>query len=94
MEQQILELIEDEVTRRVGLRMSLALDVIAKNYDLPIEQLLKDTAGLENAFCRGILKSRKRCLKSPQDNGFCKFHQCQVPPPQNKTVERVKAPWE
>jgi hypothetical protein len=94
MEKQILELIEEEVVRRVGLRMTAALDVIAKTYDIPIERLVKDTAGIECNFCRGILKSRKRCLKQPQTNGFCKFHQSQVPAPQPVTGERVPAPWE
>lgn len=94
MEQQILTLIEEEVTRRVGLRMALALEVVSKTYDIPLERLIKDTAGLEDAFCRGILKSHKRCLKNPQSNGYCKFHQCQAPPPAPKVIERVKAPWE
>ena len=94
MEQQILTIIEDEVTRRVALRMALGLEVISKNYDIPLERLIKDTAGLEDSFCKGILKSHKRCLKNPQSNGYCKFHQCQVPPPAPKPAERVKAPWE
>jgi Family of unknown function (DUF5763) len=94
MEQQILTIIEEEVTRRTALRMALGLEVISKNYDIPLERLIKDTAGLENKFCRGILKSHERCLKKPKENGFCGFHQCQVPPPAPKIVERVKAPWE
>ena len=94
MEQQILTIIEEEVTRRTALRMALGLEVISKNYDIPLERLIKDTAGLEDAFCRGILKSHKRCLKNPQTNGYCKFHQSQVPPPDPKVFERVKAPWE
>lgn len=95
MESQILELIEEEVTRRVNLRMTGALDVIAKTYDIPIERLVKDTSGIECNFCKGILKSRKRCLKQPQPNGYCKFHQSQVPqPPAPVASERVRAPWE
>ena len=94
MEQQILQLIEEEVSRRVGLRISAMLDFIAKSYQLPIEQLVKDTSGIECVFCKGILKSKKRCLKQPLDNGYCGFHQSQVPKPQPKLVERVKAPWE
>jgi hypothetical protein len=94
MEQQILTIIDEEVTRRVALRMALGLEVISKNYDIPLERLIKDTAGLEDSFCKGVLKSHKRCLKNPQPNGYCKFHQCQVPPPAPKAAERVKAPWE
>ena len=94
MEQQILQLIEEEVSRRVGVRMSDALKIISKIYELPIEQLIKDTAGIECAFCKGVLKSKKRCLKQPKDNGYCGFHQSQVPAPPPKIMERVKAPWE
>jgi hypothetical protein len=94
MEQQILTILDQEVTRRVALGMALGLEVISKNYDIPLERLIKDTAGLDKTFCMGILKSHKRCLKNPQPNGYCKFHQCQVPPPAPKATERVKAPWE
>ena len=94
MEQQILQLIEEEVSRRVGLQISETLKVISKAYDLPIEQLVKDTANIKCSFCKGILKSKKRCLKEPKENGYCGFHQSQVPPPPPKLVERVKAPWE
>lgn len=94
MEQQILQLIEEEVSRRVGLRMSVVLNFVAKTYQLPMEQLIKDTATIECTFCKGILKSKKRCLKQPLDNGYCGFHQSQVPKPQPRLVERVKAPWE
>jgi hypothetical protein len=94
MEQQILTILDQEVTRRVALGMALGLEVISKKYDIPLDRLIKDTAGLDKTFCMGILKSHKRCLKNPQPNGYCKFHQCQVPPPPPKLVERVKAPWE
>jgi hypothetical protein len=94
MEQQILQLIEDEVSLRVGLRISEALKIISKIYELPIEQLVKDTAGIECSFCKGILASKKRCLKQPKENGYCGFHQSQVPDPQPKLGQRVKAPWE
>lgn len=94
MEQQIIQLIEDEVVRRVGLRISAMLELIAKTYQLPIDQLVKDTATIECTFCKGILKSKKRCLKKPMDNGYCGFHQCQVPKPPPRQIERVKAPWE
>jgi hypothetical protein len=94
MEQQILELIEEEVSRRVGLKISKILHVISKTYDLPIEQLIKDTANIECIFCKGVLKSKKRCLKEPRENGYCGFHQSQVPLPPPKLPQRVKAPWE
>lgn len=94
MESQILELIEEEVTRRVNLRLIGALEVVAKTYDIPLERLMKDAANVEVAFCKGVLKNKKRCLKTPCPNGYCKFHQKQIPPPPTGHMERVKAPWE
>jgi hypothetical protein len=94
MEQQILHLIEEEVARRTALQVFASLKIISKIYELPIEQLVKDTAGVECSFCKGILQSKKRCLKQPKDNGYCGFHQSQAPPPQSKAPTRVKAPWE
>jgi hypothetical protein len=94
MESQILELIEEEVTRRVNLRLNGALEVVAKTYDIPLERLMKDAANVEVAFCKGVLKSKKRCLKTPCANGYCKFHEKQMPVLQHPSIERVKAPWE
>jgi hypothetical protein len=94
MEQQILDLIEEEVSRRVNLRLVTALEFVSKTYDIPVEQLMKDSAKVECTFCKGILKSKKRCMKQPKENGYCGFHQSQVPPPVMKQIERVKAPWE
>lgn len=94
MEQQILELIEEEVTRRVNLRLVSALELVSKTYDIPIDRLMKDSAKVECNFCKGILKTKKRCLKQPKENGYCGFHQSQAPPPVTKVIERVKAPWE
>ena len=79
MERQIVELIEEEVNRRVALRVNKSLEVISKLYDIPLTRLVQDTADIEVRFCQGVLKSKKRCLKEPQHNGYCLFHQKQVP---------------
>lgn len=95
LEQQILDLVEDEVTRRTNIRSRALLEVISQLYEIPIERLVKDTASIEGAFCKGILKSKQRCLKKPKENGYCGFHQCQVPQEKPKTPnENEKAPWE
>ena len=95
MERQILDLIDQEVTCRVNVRLVKALEDIAKTYEIPIEQLTKDISKIEDNFCKGILKNHKRCLKQPKENGYCGFHQKQCPPPPvHRPVERVKAPWE
>lgn len=96
MEQQILSLIEDEVTRRVQLRMAAALEVISTLYEIPIARLIKDTVHLDPTVCKGILKSGRRCLKQPLENGYCKFHKKQGPqvePEQTKKIE-IEAPWD
>jgi hypothetical protein len=82
----VIDLIEEEVNRRVALRVSKSLEVISKLYDIPLDQLARDTADVEVRFCQGTLKSKKRCLKEPQENGFCKFHQSQVPVMKIQTV--------
>jgi hypothetical protein len=94
MEQQILDLIEEEVSRRVNLVIVKQLEHMSKTYDIPMERLMKDSSKIECTFCMGILKSKKRCMKQPKENGYCGFHQSQVPPPILKPLERVKAPWE
>ena len=76
MESQILELIEEEVTRRVNLRLNGALEVVAKTYDIPLERLMKDAANVEVAFCKGVLKSKKRCLKTTRRSRSNRTFRC------------------
>jgi len=94
MEQQILELIEEEVARRVGLQLREALQLVSTTYEIPLDRLIKDTSNVQPKFCKGVLKSKQRCLKQPKCNGYCGFHQSQVPLNLPKPVERVQAPWE
>jgi hypothetical protein len=94
MEQQIIQIIEEEVSQRVAKRITEVLQIISKTYELPLEQLYKDTACVECKFCKGFLQSKKRCLKQPKENGYCGFHQSQVPVAPPKLPQRVPAPWE
>ena len=91
MEKRILELIEEEVSRRVQLQLADALGVVGRLYDIPLERLVKDTAGLECTFCKGLLRSNKRCLKVPKENGYCGFHQKQAPTAKVQ-MEEVREP--
>ena len=97
-QQQILQTIEDEVERRVNLKSRAVLEEVSRLYEIPIERLIKDTVRVEGNCCKGILKSKQRCLKKPQENGYCKFHQKQCPhskPPEKKEEdEEVAAPWD
>jgi Family of unknown function (DUF5763) len=97
MEKEILNLIEEEIRRRVQLQITTILEVVSRLYEIPLERLVKDTSGLECKFCKGILRSKKRCLKEPRENGFCGFHQKQAPdfkPEPEFHEEPGKAPWE
>ena len=94
MEQQIHDLIEQEVARRSALQLREALQIVATTYSIPVEQLVKDTAKINTKFCKGVLRTNQMCLKTPKCNGYCGFHQNQVPPPPPKPLERVPAPWE
>ena len=55
LEEDILRLIEEEVTRRTNLRSRAILEVVSRLYEIPIERLIKDTAGIEKRFWIGIL---------------------------------------
>jgi hypothetical protein len=99
LQHQILQLIEEEVERRTSLKTRAVLDIVARLYDIPIERLIKDTLSVDCNFCRGILKSKQRCLKKPKDNGYCGFHQCQSPQGKQQAQVQVqeteeKAPWD
>ena len=97
MEKQILELIEEEVCRRTQLKLANVLTNVSQLYEIPMERLVKDTAGFEPRFCKGILRTGQRCLKKPFENGYCKFHRKQAPEqpataPAPPVVE--EAPWD
>ena len=96
LEQSIIQMIEEEVARRTNLRTRAVLDEVSKLYEIPVERLIKDTSGIEGKFCKGILKSKERCLKKPKENGYCGFHQCQAPQ-YTKPIENAPpppAPWD
>ena len=91
-QQQILQDIEDEVVRRVNLRSRAILEEVSRLYEIPIERLIKDTVRVEDNYCKGILKSKQRCLKKPKENGYCGFHQCQSPHYKEEEVQEPEPP--
>ena len=66
MEKQITDMIEEEVNRRVAVRLNKSFEVISRLYNIPLERLIEDTADVECRFCKGQLKSKARCLKGPK----------------------------
>ena len=88
----------EEISRQVNLKIRTVLDVVSQLYEIPIERLVKDTRHIESNFCKGILRSKQRCLKIPKENGYCGFHQCQAPnkpatPPPPPVESIDDAPW-
>lgn len=94
MEQQILQLIEDEVERRVTERMTAALEKISQTFDISLQQLLRtanDSASSASAWngnvCHGITAKKQKCIRRVKDgSGYCSCHKDQKP------VQRVLVP--
>ena len=96
LEGEVLRLIEEEVTRRTQLKIMETLALVSNLYEIPLERLVKDTAGLKCSFCKGINKAKQRCLKKPHENGYCGFHRRQCPSYKSpeKVEDEVAAPWD
>jgi len=94
IEQEILAHIDNEVTVRIGLRINGIAEKLSKIYGIPTESLIQNMAEVEDHFCKGVKNDKTRCLKKPQCNGYCGFHQKQIPPPPPVRHERVACPWE
>jgi ppGpp synthetase/RelA/SpoT-type nucleotidyltranferase len=97
MAEQIKSCIEDEVTYRVNLRTTTIINKISETYDIPIDALTRNIGHIEDHFCRGVLGNKKRCLKNPKSNGYCGFHQSQIPielPKPKPPTMKVVLPWD
>ena len=96
LEGEVLRLIEEEVTRRTQLKIMETLALVSNLYEIPLERLVKDTAGLECSFCKGINKAKQRCLKKPQEMGYWGFHRRQCPGYKSpeKVEDEAPAPWD
>jgi hypothetical protein len=93
MEQQIAQLIESEVERRVLERMTTALEKISRTFDISLQQLLRtasenSTSAWNGNVCHGLSKSSKqKCKRGVKDgSGYCSCHKDQKP------VQRVIVP--
>lgn len=94
MEQRITEFISSEIKALAQLETRDSLAIVSRLYDIPLERLVKDTMRVNPAACKGILKTKERCLKKPRENGYCGFHQKQAPGYTPPEKEHPSAPWE
>jgi len=82
MERQVIEVIENEVNRRVSERLSNVVHHISKTYRLSYERIMKEVAGLEGTRtdqCLGLVGKGTRCTRHARIDGYCKTHQDQKP---------------
>jgi len=93
-EQKVMDHIDNEVAIRMSLRTNSIAQKLSSTYGIPVESLIQDITEVKDHFCKGIKGDKTRCLKTPKDNGYCGFHQKQVPKPIPPRHERVPCPWE
>jgi hypothetical protein len=82
MERQILEVLENEVNRRVSERLSNVVHHISRTYRLSYDRIMKEVAGLEGTKtdqCLGLVGKGTRCTRHARIDGYCKTHQDQKP---------------
>lgn len=79
---QIAQLIEEEVEKRVNERLKAVLEKISKTYDISLRQLVRDldaVAEIPSTCCKGLTKKGKRCCWSAKTDGYCNRHLDQKP---------------
>jgi len=81
MSEQLVQLFEAEVDRRVNERITAFAKQVSDSYRIPISLLLRD-AGNPNvssqqsiSTCLGVKKNGQRCKFKATDGGYCKHHQ-------------------
>jgi len=79
--EQINQLVEDEINRRVNERIDGILSKISQTYDISMKQLLRDIeTNVVGTTCHGLTKSGKKCPRGVKDGtGYCKSHKDQKP---------------
>jgi hypothetical protein len=91
-----MNIIENEVHRRVSERLSNVVQHVSKTYRLPYEKLMKDVACLEvkSDQCLGLIGKGTRCTRHARTDGYCKTHLDQKPViamrPQTEDVPSVQ----
>jgi hypothetical protein len=82
MEARIVDLINEEVERRLSEKIGKVLEYVSKTYDVSIKQLMKDAAQIQSdsELCMGLTAKNKRCGNKTckkHKNGYCSKHQNQ-----------------
>lgn len=91
----IVQLLEEEIDKRVNERLTQILEKVSRTYDISMRQLLRDVSVLETAAtsCRGLTAKGKPCRHPVTKDGYCFQHLKQKPnttvvvsaPPQSQT---------
>lgn len=79
---QITDLINQEVQKKVQEALSNYADVISKSYKIPLNLLLRDIPKnittdintVDNNLCIGIRKGNIRCKMTGKYEGYCRHH--------------------
>jgi hypothetical protein len=78
LSQQIEDLIEQEVSRRVNESLSKYADMISKSYKIPLSLLLRDipegVSDISSTTCLGLRAGNKRCKMNGKYDGYCRHH--------------------
>lgn len=77
-----MEMINEEVERRLTDKIGKVLEYVSKTYDVSIKQLMKDAAQIQSTseLCMGLTSKNKRCGNKAckkTKNGYCAKHQNQ-----------------
>jgi hypothetical protein len=87
----IVQLLEEEIDKRVNERLTQILEKVSRTYDISMRQLLRDVSVLETSTlsCRGLTAKGKPCRHAVTKDGYCFQHLKQKP---NTTVIMTAPP--
>jgi len=84
MSEQLLQLFEAEVERRVNEKITAFAKHVSESYRIPISLLLRDVGTMDTTVvqpslgtCLGVKANGQRCKFKPKDGGYCNHHQHQ-----------------
>jgi hypothetical protein len=77
--EQLIQLFEEEVERRVNEHLSTYVEKISKTHGISIDLLLRDIPRVSEKLmngtqCRGLKKDGRRCTRRGKNCGYCDTH--------------------